>query len=276
MFGNPHQEATARVGRMSILTPHYLWIVWPTGEPVAGFEVPLDLAKATFEALKEQLKFISSEQAEHSNQWETFIEGKLPYIYLKLDSPETLDRLKQDLFHSFAQLTRAGEKAMDKIQKEYADYQQEEQNIEGNLAGAGDTQRRTLLRLRSKFDFHRHLLEDILPRFEDQYGREVSAKGKQVRARIREAFVADSVAVLIARVLFLRLVEDLQLTKKRRLSNGGPGDWAAFVEHLTGDARILVKLVGTDLGKLYQEPFQSNVFDWIYGTNGMLDAYIHS
>lgn len=253
------------------LTPHYLWIVWPTGEPVAGFEVPLDLAKATFEALKEQLKFISGEQAEHSNQWETFIEGKLPYIYLKLDSPETLNRLKQDLLHSFAQLNQAGEKAMDKIQKEYADYQQEEQNIERNLAGAGDTQRRALLRLRSKFDFHRHLLEDILPRFEDQYGREVSAKGKQVKARIREAFVADSVAVLIARVLFLRLVEDLQLTKKRRLSNGGPGDWAAFVEHLTGDARILVKLVGTDLGKLYQEPFQSNVFDWIYGTNGMLD-----
>jgi hypothetical protein len=130
--------------------------------------------------------------------------------------------------------------------------------------------------LETQYDFHRHLFENLFPRFEDQYGREVSVTGKQVEkqieARIREAFVADSVAVLIARVLFLRLVEDLGLSNKRRLSNGGPQDWAAFVEQLTGDARALVRLVAQNAGRLYREPFDNSVFDWLYQANGMLDT----
>jgi hypothetical protein len=255
------------------LTAHYLWIVLPTGEPVEGFEVPLDLSGTTLEALRETLKFISCEQAEHGNQWATFINGKLPYVYLKLDEPDTLLRLRQDLQTSFAELSEAGEQAISRLLGQYEDYKQREQEIERNLVDTGEAQRRARMRLRSKFDFERHLFDDILPQFEDQYGREVSAKSnKQAEARIREAFVADSVAVLIARVLFLRLVEDLKLTKKRRLSNGGPQDWAAFVDQLTGDARALVRLVAEDVGRLYQEPFERNVFDWIYQTNGMLDT----
>ncbi|PLZ95222.1 N-6 DNA methylase, partial [Fischerella thermalis CCMEE 5268] len=61
------------------------------------------------------------------------------------------------------------------------------------------------------------------------------------------------------------------LTKKRRLSNGGPQDWAAFVDRLTGDAKALVQLVAEDVGRLYHEPFEQNLFDWIYETNGALD-----
>ena len=75
-------------------------------------------------------------------------------------------------------------------------------------------------------------------------------KVKQVEERIRESAVADSVAVLVDRVLFLRLVEDLKLIKKRRLSNGGLRDWAAFVNQLTGDAKALMQLVAEDVGRL--------------------------
>ncbi|MFB2834608.1 class I SAM-dependent DNA methyltransferase [Floridanema evergladense] len=254
------------------LTAHYLWIVLPNGEPVAGFENPLDLSTTTFEQLKETLQFISSEQAEHSNLWTTFIEGKLPYIYLKLNDADTLERLREDLQISFAELSEAGEQAISQLQEQYKEFKQDENHIQRNLIAAVDSQRRSLMRLRNKFSFHRYLFDDILPQFEDQYGREVSAKNSnQANDRIREAFVADSVAVLIARVLFLRLIEDLELTKKRRLSNGGPKDWAAFVDQLTGDARALVRLVAEDVGKLYKEPFERNVFDWLYQANGILD-----
>ncbi|MGI0485431.1 HsdM family class I SAM-dependent methyltransferase [Pantanalinema rosaneae CENA516] len=253
------------------LTARYLWIVLPTGVAVAGFEEPCHLSGITFEALKEKLKFISYEQATHGNQWATFIAGQLPYVYLKLNVPETLDRLRQDLQTSFTELGAAAEQAIVSLIQQYEEFKQQEQEIQRNLVDTGDTQRRALVRLRFKFDFHRHLFEDLLPRFEDQYGRDVNAKGKQVEERIRESFVADSVAVLVARVLFLRLVEDLGLTKKRRLSNGGPQDWAAFVDQLTGDAKALVQLVAEDVGRLYHEPFERNLFDWIYETNGALD-----
>lgn len=253
------------------LTAHYLWIVLPTGDPVEGFEEPCNLSGITFGALKEKLRFISYEQATHGNQWATFINGQLPYVYLKLDAPETLDRLRQDLQTSFTELGAAAEQAIALLIQQYEEFKQQEREIEHNSVYTGDTQRRALVRLRSKFDFHRHLFEDLLPRFEDQYGRDVNAKDRQVKERIRESFVADSVAVLVARVLFLRLVEDLGLTKKRRLSNGGPQDWAAFVDHLTGDAKALVQLVAEDVGRLYHEPFERNLFDWIYETNGALD-----
>ncbi len=254
------------------LTAHYIWLVLPTGEAVAGFEDPCSLPEITFEELQERLKFLSYEQATHRNQWATFIDGQLPYVYLKLDAPETLDRLRQDLQTSFAELGTAAEQAIATLIQQYKEFKHQEQDIQRNLVDTGDTQRRALVRLRFRFDFHRHLFEDLLPRFEDQYGRDVNAKGKQqVEERIRESFVADSVAVLVARVLFLRLVEDLKLTKKRRLSNGGPRDWAAFVDQLTGDAKALVQLVAKDVGRLYHEPFERNLFDWIYETNGALD-----
>ncbi|XGV87349.1 MAG: N-6 DNA methylase [Limnothrix sp. BL-A-16] len=258
------------------LTARYLWIVLPTGDPVSGFEEPCNLSEITFEELKEKLKFISYEQATHGNQWATFIDGQLPYVYLKLDAPEILDRLRQDLQMSFTELSTAAEQVIATLIQQYEEFKQQEQEIQRNLVDTGDTQRRALVRLRFKFDFHRHLLEDLLPRFEDQYGRVIDKNGKKLREdelkqRIQESFVADSVAVLVARVLFLRLVEDLKLTKKRRLSNGGPKDWAAFVDQLTGDAKALVQLVAEDVGRLYHEPFERNLFDWIYETNGALD-----
>jgi hypothetical protein len=253
------------------LTARYLWIVWPTGDPVAGFEEPCNLTEITFEALQEKLRFIAYEQANHAHQWATFIDGQFPYVYLKLDTPETLERLRQDLQASFTELGVAAEGAIADLSQQYEQFKRQEQEIQRNLVDTGETQRRALVRLRFKFDFHRHLFEDLLPRFEDQYGRDLNGKGKQVQERIRESFVADSVAVLVARVLFLRLVEDLQLTKKRRISDGGPQNWAAFVDHLTGDPKALVELVAKDVGRLYQEPFERNLFDWIYETNGALD-----
>ena len=254
------------------LTAHYLWIVMPTGEAVQGLENPIYLSDINFEKLKETLKFISYSQASHDNQWQTFLEGKLPYIYLKLDEINTLDRLRQDLQISFTELNDAAEGVISTLTQNYEYFQQQEKLAEGNLASATqDSKRRAMMRLRRKFNFARHLCEDVLPQFEDQYGREVNAKGKQAQERIREAFAADSVAVLIARVLFLRLVEDLGLTNKRRLSNGGPQDWSAFVDYLIGDAKALVQLVAEDLGRLYHEPFEQNVFDWIYETNGALN-----
>lgn len=254
------------------LTAHYLWVVLPDRAPIEGLEDPINLATITLDELKEKLKFLSYEQAGHLNQWATFIEGKLPYIYLKLNDPDTLDRLRHDLQAGFAELSGAAEVAIQGLATQYDDYKYHKQEIERNLVGAGETQRRALVRLNIKADFVRRLFEDVLPQFEEQYGREVTANNNgEARKRIREAFIADSVAALIARVLFLRLIEDLKLTKKRRLSNGGPQDWAAFVDQLTGDARALVRLVAEDVGRLYREPFERTVFDWIYQANGALD-----
>ncbi len=271
LWGQKRKYVEGLTRYVLFLTAHYLWLVLPTGEAVPGFEEPCDLSAIAFAKLQTQLKFLAYDQATHQQQWATFIDGQLPYVYLKLDAPEILDRLRQDLQMSFAELSEAATRSLQRLGQEYQTYQQQKQYIERNLVDTGDTQRRALVRLGFKSDFHNHLFNTLLPRFEDQYGREVKAKGNQIGDRIRDSFIADSVAVLIARVLFLRLVEDLGLTRKRRLSNGGPKDWAVFVDQLTGDAKTLVKLVSTDVERLYHEPFERNLFDWLYETNGVLD-----
>lgn len=63
------------------LTANYLWLVLPTGEVVKGFENPCNLSEISFEELREKLKFLAYEQANHRHQWATFIDGQ---FYAKL------------------------------------------------------------------------------------------------------------------------------------------------------------------------------------------------
>jgi type I restriction-modification system DNA methylase subunit len=58
------------------------------------------------------------------------------------------------------------------------------------------------------------------------------------------------------------------------LSNGGPKRWSEFVEQLTGDARTLIHIASEDVRRIYQEPFNKTVFDWINATNGELDEVL--
>ncbi|WP_337884043.1 hypothetical protein [Fischerella thermalis] len=149
---------------------------------------------------------------------------------------------------SFAELCAAAEGAIASLIQQYEEFKQQEQEIQRNLVDTGDTQRRALVRLRFKFDFHRHLFEDLLPRFEDQYGRDVNARGRQVEERIRESFVADSVAVLVARMLFLRLVleptstNSVQVIAGRSISVGWSGEPVGWVDLNTVRERPYGKL----------------------------------
>ena len=180
--------------------------------------------------------------------------------------------MQGDLSAGFGELQRASHKSIAALRARYEEYITRRDDIERNMLGLHETQRRARMRVELEYEFVRRLFAEALPQFESQYGREVEAGQTEERnRRIVEAFVADSVAALIARVLFLRLVEDLGLTRKRRLTNGGPRNWAAFVEFLTGDARALVRFASEDVARVYREPFAHTVFDWIHHANGELD-----
>jgi len=254
------------------ITAHFLKVVTPENKPAPGFDGPLDLRAVTQEALQERLAFLRPEAATHPRQWQEFVGGGFPYAYLALDVPESLRALRSDLRASFQELTLAAARTLTTLESEYADYKRRNAEIEGNAAMRPDIQRRALGRLKLEFSFVRRLFEEALGQFEEQYGREVEASRPQDQTkRVQEAFVADSAAALIARVLFLRLVEDLEL-QPRRISDGGPQNWAKFVQNLTGDARALVRLVSEDLARVYREPFAPTVFDWIERANGDMDA----
>ncbi len=254
------------------LTARFFWIVTPDGEPIAGLEAPLDLRTVTLEELQARLQFLRYESATHARQWAEFVQGDLPYTYLTLDNPDTLRQLRGDLRAGFQELTDAATQAMQTLQTDYDDYMQRRREIEQNLVGHRDTQHRALVRIELEYGFVRRLFEEAVSQFEEQYGRDIEASKPQEQARrVREAFVADSAAALMARVLFLRLVEDLNM-QPRRLSNGGPKNWTKFIKNLTGDARALVRHISEDMERVYREPFAPTVFDWIQRGGKELDV----
>lgn len=251
------------------VTPRFVWVCLPDGSPHSDFPAPLDLRAVTLPELQARLAFLAYDAASHERQWAQFIEGDFPFSYLNLEEPETVRALRGDLRAGFRELTQAAFKSLTALQGQFDDYQTRRAEIERNLVGHHETQRRARVKIELEFEFVRRLFSESLPQFEEQYGRDLD--NTQASARLREAFVADSVAALMARVLFLRLIEDLRLTSKRRLSNGGPRNWTVFVEYLTGDARAMVRVASEDVARIYREPFARTVFDWISHANGELD-----
>jgi len=256
------------------LTPHYVWVALPNGDPVLALPAPLDLRSLDEAGIRRALDFISFDKAAHEHQWQDFTRGQLPYSYLRLDDPDTTSRLRSDLQAAFAELSQTATRALHTARARHAEYAARRVQVEQVLATRDEARRRAIVRLEQDYASERRLFEEAFAQFEQQYGREVEESDAQAEERILEAFVADSVAALTARVLFLRFVEDLGLTTKRRLSNGGPKNWAAFVDRLTGDARALVQLVASDVGQLYREPFAPTVFDWIHSADGQLDVVL--
>ena len=251
------------------VTPKFIWLVLPDGSEVPGLAGPLDLTSNSLAALQEKLNPVTFEKASHDKQWGKFIEGSVPYSYLDLGKDNALDRLRLDLQDSFEELTASAERAVATLGVRHKAYSRLKKEVETNLQG--ESQRRAIIRLENEYAFERGLFEEALPQFNEQYGREIDSKN-QVEKRVHEAFIADSVAALVARVLFLRLVEDLGLISKRMLSDGGPKRWSEFVAHLTGDAKMLVRIAAEDVGRIYRETFSRTVFDWINIANGELDA----
>lgn len=251
------------------ITPHYLTVLDPQGEPVLSEEV-VDLRQETTESLREKLDFLTYARATHERLWSDLTAGKLPYSYLKLDG-EGIKRLKEDLFQGFNVLLKAAQRAFDDLEERYKQYLARRDELKTNEAFSEDAYRRALSRLDIEHRAVRKLFEETLPQFAEQYGRDLGKDKGALDPRIREAFLIDSTAALIARVLFIRLLEDLGLTGKRRLTNGGPLRWAELVEHLAGSATALLKLSSEDLSRLYREPFIEGFFDWILETNGALD-----
>ena len=248
------------------LTPHRLQVREPTGDVL----LELDLTRETTATLRQQLDFLTWGRARHEALWRLLVEGKLPYGYLPLDEEGTR-KLQKDLTDSFAELSQAAERALGALEARYREYLERRAWTE-RVFQPSETRSRLLARLEGEYpEALKALFEKHLPRFADQYGRELEEEETPTNPRIREAFAADSAAALMARVLFLRFLEDLGLTKKRRLTNGGPERWREFVEFLTDRATALVKVASMDLAEAYREPFEEEIFAWVLETNGEMD-----
>ncbi len=157
---------------------------------------------------------------------------------IRLDEDGT-KRLKEDLTASFRELAEAAERALKALRERYQEYR------DGTLEAL----------------FERHL-----SRFADLYGEEAPTN-----PRVYEAFAVDTAIVLVTRVLFLRLLEDLGLAKGHFFADGGPEGWRELVELLAGQDTALLKTISPDLSAVYRGPFEEGTFSWVLETDGEMD-----
>ncbi len=257
------------------ITPRYLQLRAANGEIVHGGASYLSLQHTSPEDLRRALAVISGERSRHDALWADFTKGKLPYAYLPLGEEQYQKQLRQDLTKSFGEISEAASRSLKALEDRYREYRERLRSLE-TLRPAGEE---FYARARSHVEGQyppilRQLFEQVLPRFAEEFGREAEGTkddlGIVTDPVIKEAFLADSVAALIAKVLFIRFLEDLGLSH-RRLTNGGLKSWGEFMSFLASDARALLKVVSLDLSGAFPSPFAEETFSWLLDTNGELD-----
>jgi type I restriction-modification system DNA methylase subunit len=251
LWAEKRKEVAGFTRYVLFLTPHRFQVREPTGRIL----LELDLTRETTDTLRKRLDFLTWERGKHEALWGLLVAGELPYSYLSLDEEGTR-KLQEDLTASFAELSQATEKILKSLEVRYRERQ-------GDL-GEEAPEKKQPDAISALFEWH-------LPNFAEWYdGR---PEGAFATPLLYETFAADTTAVLVSRVLFLRLLEDLGLAK-RRLTNGGPKRWREFVELLITRPRTLIEEASPDLAGAYQEPFEENLFAWLLEAREGIDEVL--
>jgi len=261
LWNDKRKYATGLTRLIVFVTPHYVWLVDPSvpspweapvspGTPtVSSVNILADLTAMSAGDLQALVVPWIGPQARHDRQWEIFLDGELPYAWLSVNDHQAdwATRLQHDLAEGFGDLSDALGRVLVELRQQHDAYRAACVRLEGQGLKA-EASRRARRRLTRQYHLALTVFEEALPLFDDLYGRslEGSSTSSAYQARIQEAFVVDSVAVLITRVLFLRLLEDTHITSTRRLSNGGPRRWKEFVNALVHDAQALVDVAYRD------------------------------
>ena len=257
---------------MLFVTPSRLWARDPRGEaPDTGLEEPLDLSGWPAEDLRKRFAFWSWEQATHERRWEAYLKGELPYGYIRASDPNGAARLREDLRRSFEELLQAAREALNAMEERWKEADRRLDELRGRLLLPPEEAERRLEDLRRRVEErypHAFRVREAFRTFLASYRESGGPEGEEMA---REAFCSNGVALLLARALFLRLLEDLGLLSRRRLTDGGPRAWAEMMEFLRGNARAMVRMMAEDVAAAYPEPFRSGALDWVYEANAGTD-----
>jgi len=214
---------------------------------------------------------ISYEEACSRRKYERFRRGEAPCGYLPL-SDRTLAPFEATFEYASETLLQHARRAWDALEASYAQACRELQQIEADrtkLAGDDVRGHQALNSLR----WHTRKRHEIALRIhEEDYPQFLYSQayaGTQGADRLRDIFLTDTVYVVLSRLLFVRLCEDLGLVKKK-VSNRGLAAWRELVTNLQGRYQDLLDVAFKDAGLIYSRLFEATVFDWYTDIDGEL------
>ncbi len=265
-----------------LCSPRTFYVCDVTGELVEG--IHLDAAKAVLTDvrsgeelpaadvnLRKLLRPITAAQSLARPQYEGFRRGGLKSGFLPL-TPETLSDL-QDVFEfSIRLLKRYCKRVFEYHQQQYKEYLEKLHELEIELERAGSDHlwvkkvKRKTLKLKKDHRLQIQLLEVDYPLFKEDQTYSGTAEEKD----FQDIFATNTSYIALSRLLFVRICEDTGLTSKK-ISNAGMKVWSRLLKNLLPMYKSIMEFAFKDVTPLYEQLFESSVFDWFGAINHELN-----
>lgn len=227
----------------------------------------------TDHSLRTVLHLITAEESLTRSQYARFRTGELKSGYLSLDDA-SLEMFEQTFQYATEQLLGYARKAWERLKAGREELRQGIREVDDVMDWADNPKSRDKLesrkaKLRQKHRLAMYLFDDDYPEFK----RRQAYAGTQGEAVFEEVFLTDTVYIVLSRLLFVRLCEDLGFVK-RKVSNGGLAVWRDLTTNIREQYLDLLDIAFKDAAVVYTRLFERTVFDWYAETNGELDALL--
>jgi len=252
-----------------LLDPETLVVLRPDGTEVKIVELDVtsadDLLSSTAES---SLAFLHYKNSICENSLQSFEEGMSPSKYLDVTRKDDRKKFYDALRVSARELIDFSTARLQKLQKQYREYQAELASLQEKVGTVQDdlfklTTDSLEKRYREAYDF----FEKKLKAFETQIGRQIPKKEEEARRFLQNLYATEGSSLVLARVLFVRFLEDNEMTI-RKISNGGLKAFRDYHRYIKDDYQFLLTDAYKDAEHLYHRLFEPSIFDWSHKGNG--------
>jgi hypothetical protein len=226
-------------------------------------------------AFRQLLAPLSYEEACARGKYAAFRRGESPCGYMPLRD-ETLPHFEATFQYAAEALLQHARRAWQALDREYGEARAKLEAIEEARTRLSSDDMRGHQSLNSRRWHARRKHKVALAIHEEDYPQFLYSQayaGTQGADRLLEVFLTDTVHVVLSRLLFVRLCEDLGLVNKK-VSNKGLAVWREFVTNLADRYQDLLEVAFRDASLVYGRLFEATVFDWYTDTDGDLSELL--
>ena len=228
----------------------------------------------TDHSLRTVLHLVTHEESRSRAQYARFRSGELKSGYLGLDD-STLPLFEDTFQYATELLVAYARQAWEALKVDYQEFLGKQADIQDLIANWADNPKTReklegrLVRAKREHRLARQLFEEDYPEFKQRQ----AYAGTQEERSFEDIFLTDTVYIVLSRLLFVRLCEDLGFVK-RKVSNGGLAVWRELTTNMRERYQDLLQVAFKDAQSVYTRLFEPTVFEWYSRTNQRLDALL--
>jgi type I restriction-modification system DNA methylase subunit len=220
------------------------------------------------------LVFLHYKDSVCENSLSSFKEGLSPSRYIDVTNEDDRKKLYDSLRISTRELIDFSLERIRQIQQQYSEYQTELTSLREKVGTSKDEFAETSRKgLEQKYEEARMFYENVLKIFETHIGRQLPKKEDEARAFVQNLYATEGSSLVLARILFVRFLEDHDMTM-RKVSNGGIKAFRDYHRYVKDDYQFLLTDAYKEAEHLYHRLFEQSVFDWSHRGDGQLSRLL--